>query len=142
MTNAELLSNVLAIIALLASIIGWYRDKKAEKRAHEFDLFQNVYQEFLIKRLPEARDRICITSDGKDPDTDGLINELHNLRKASIYYKYAEPQFFLELRNKLWELEDYLVTLPDNLRETPKVIAEQTMNKCLQDIYKCILKKF
>lgn len=142
MTVAEIVSNIFASIALIVSFVGWYRESRAQKRAHEFDLFRDVYQDFLIKRLPEARDRIRVTVGGTVSQTDALIDELRALRKASIYFKYAEPQFFEELRDKLWALEDYLVELPDHVDNGQRKNFDGNVSQKLKDIYQYILKKF
>lgn len=142
MTAAEIVSNIVALIALLVSFFGLYQENKAERRAHEFDLFRDVYKDYMIKRLPEARNKITLTSNSESTQFDELIEVLQDLRKASIYFKYAEPNFFTELRDKLWALEDYLVKLPDHLCDSSKVIVGLTMNAFLQEIYKCLLKKF
>lgn len=142
MTKAEMFSNVFALIALVLSVINWYREKKSEKRAHEFDLFSDIYKEYMVKRLPEARNRICITRSGKITQVDGLIQELNGLRKASIYFQYAEPDFFENLRKKLWQLEDYLVMLPDPLIGEQRANFDFDVNRMLKDVYQCLLDKF
>lgn len=142
MTTAEIFSNLFALLALILSVINWCQEKNAEKRAHEFDLFKDVYQDFLIKRLPEARDRIRVTVGGTVSQTDVLINELRALRKTSIYFKYADPQFFEELRDNLWALEDYLVELPDHVDNGQRKNVDGNISQKLEDIYQCILKKF
>lgn len=142
MTTAEVVSNAIAVLALILSVASWYRENKSEKRAHEFDLFSDTYKNFMVNRLPEARNRIRITRNGEITQVDGLINELNELRRASIYFQYAEPQFFENLRSKLWALEDYLVMLPDPLIGEERESFDFEVNRMLKSIYQCLLKKF
>lgn len=142
MTVAEVISNIIALAALVISLCGAIREHIMEKRSHEFEIFRDVYQEFLVKRLPETRSQISITQSGVVSGIDNLIDELISLRKASIYFQYAEPQFYEDLKNKLWALEDYLVMLPTPLIGEPRTDFDHEMNKKLIAIYRCLLKKF
>lgn len=142
MTTAEKISNAVAFLAFVLSVYSLYREKMTEKRAHEFDLFSDIYKNFMVTRLPKARNSIRITRNGKVSQIDGLINELNELRRASIYYQYAEPQYFENLRSKLWALEDYLVMLPDPLIGEARESFDFEVNKMLKAIYQCLLKKF
>lgn len=142
MTTAEFVSNIIALIAIIISVYGLIRDYRIEKRAHEFDIFRDVYKEFLVKRLPEARSQISITRAGVISGVDNLIGELTSLRKASIYFQYAEPQFYDNLKKTLWDLEDYLVMLPTPFVGEPRANFEFEVNIKLAAIYRCLLKKF
>lgn len=142
MTVAEVISNVIALVALAISLYGAIREHTTEKRSHEFDIFRDVYQEFLVKRLPEARSQISITQSGAVSGTDNFINELISLRKASIYFQYTEPEFYEDLRKKLWALEDYLIMLPTPFVGEPRTDFDREMNKKLMAIYHCLLKRF
>lgn len=142
MTVAEVVSNIIALVAIVISLYGLIREHNVEKRAHEFDIFRDVYQEFLVKRLPEARSQVSITRAGSVSGIDNFVAELVSLRKASIYFQYAEPQFYEDLRSKLWDLEDYLVMLPIPFTGEPRVNFDHEVNAKLKAVYQCLLKKF
>lgn len=142
MTPAEIISNVVATIALILSVYGFRRDKKTEKRNHEFDLFRDIYQEFLVIRLPTARAKVKISRAGLVSGVDELIHELNEIRKQSIYFSYAEPQFFEELKMTLWELEDYLTLIEEPFVGEARVDFDHEVTAKLKKIYKCILRKF
>ena len=142
MTNAEICSNIIALLAFLISLYRLRKENKMEKRAHEFDIFRDVYQDFLVKRLPETRARISITQTGMVSGIDSLVDELISLRKASIYFQYAEPEFYATLKGKIWDLEDYLVMIQEPFLGEPRVNFDHEVNTKLKAIYQCLLKKF
>lgn len=138
MTKAEIISNFIAFLALGISIYGLYREKKN----HEFDLFSELYKDFLILRLPTARDKVRITASGRITGINEFINELNSLRKKSIYFKYTDFQFFEELRKKLWDLEDYLTMIEEPCTGEVRENFDREVNMRLSNIYRCLLKKF
>lgn len=142
MPPGEIVSNIIAIVALLISLYGFSREKRSEKRSHEFDLFVDVYKDHLVSKLPSARAKIYITQAGKITGIDDFICELNSIRKASIYFKYAEPQFYEELKKTLWDLEDYLTMIEEPFVGEARVNFDYEVNTRLSNIYRCLLKKF
>lgn len=142
MSPGEIASNIIAIAALLISLYGFYREKRSEKKSHEFDLFVDVYKDHLVSKIPSARAEIHITQAGEITGIDSLISALNSIRKDSIYFKYAEPQFYEELKKTLWDLEDYLTMIEEPFVGEARVNFDYEVNSRLSNIYKCLLKKF
>lgn len=136
------ISDVLSLIAILISLWTWRRESRANKSAHEFDLFKEMYQNHLISRIPRARARITITSNGILQGEDALIQELNSIRKDSIYYMYAEADFYNELKEKLWAVEDFLTVIDQPILGERRENFELEMNTRLSKVYKCIIKRF
>lgn len=142
MVLLDICSVITAGLALVVSYLGWKTAKKAEKVNHEFALFQGVYQDHLVYKLPAARSQIQVTQNGVISGVDGFIQELNEIRKDSLYFQYANPNFFEQLRNCLWGLEDYLTLLEGPLVNEARLDFEETINKKMIHIYKCILQRF
>jgi len=139
--SSEVVTNILALIALLISLYSLHKTSTLEKRGHEFVLFQEVYQNYLVKKIPEARANIIITQSGKIQGIDQFTSTLTDLRKISLYFKFSDPDFFENLKNTMWRLEDYLVMAQEPLLGDARYKFEVEVDARLNNIYQCLLKK-
>ncbi|OMD87939.1 MULTISPECIES: hypothetical protein [Paenibacillus] len=140
---ALIVSIAAAVIALAVAFIQRRTDHKLNQTNLESVYFNEIYKEYLIKRLPNARKYIYIDTSGMLKDTDKIRDELNNIRQDSLYYFYNDNIFYKKLKTKCQSLEDYLVTSLSN----PLVGEEQTefYNKLqseLKELYRIINNKF
>lgn len=147
MDSGNTLANVLSILAIVISIVvpllTRNRELTSEKKNHEFELFQDVYQEHLVRKIPPAKLELHISQEGELTGIDDLIDELCSIRKDSLYFEYSDNEFFLKLKNNLQDLEDYLILsegtpLKEELAEDFLFNVQVKLN----EIYKTILEKF
>lgn len=128
----DVLALVLSLISLAATFLIARSDRKVEIKIAKTELmshyFDEIYKDFLIERIPNARNQIRFDLNNKLQDIDPLVNELNAIQKKSLYFCYANPMFYKVLIEKLRSLEDYLVISED----TPFVGEAQTA--CLNRI--------
>lgn len=105
------IDTVLASIAIVVSFFTLYIEQKSNKRINEINLdshfFTEIYDGYLIKKIPKARMDIC-NKNGTIQGVEKLVDELNNIRLDSVFYKYKDPVFFKEVAEALQNLEDYL----------------------------------
>ncbi len=139
--STEVVSNIFALIALLTSLYSLHKTSILEKKGHEFILLQEVYQDYLVKKIPEARAKIIVTLSGNIQGINQFTSMLTDLRKISLYFKFSDPVFFKELKNTMWRLEDYLVLAQEPLLGDARYKFELEVDSRLNNIYQCLLKK-
>lgn len=142
LTPELILSIVAILISVAAIVIEWVEAKQNIRIGLEADYFSKIYQEYLMKKLPEARRLIRLNNDGKLCDTDSLIDELNNMRRDSLFFKYHDKIFYKNIRSKLQNLEDKLTKKSDVMDgdEYAEFISE--LNEDLGDIYVTINNKY
>lgn len=91
-------SDILAAIAIIVSLgsaaYQWYLDSHMNRVNLEADYFKELYMEHLLYDLPKARKYIRITNK-KLVDFDKMIDELRTIRQNSLYFLYADKNFYL-----------------------------------------------
>ncbi|WP_139990884.1 hypothetical protein [Paenibacillus paridis] len=140
---ALIVSITAAVIALAVAYIQQKTDHKLNQTNLESVYFNEIYKEYLIKRLPNARKYIHIDSNGRLTDIDKIRDELNSIRQDSLYYFYNDGNFYNKLKLKCQSMEDYLIRSSIN----PLVGEDQTefFNKLqneLKELYRIINDKF
>lgn len=138
----EILANIISVIALIVSVIAIMQDRSGQKKSREFEIFKERYQTHLVEKLPAARAGVQVTQKGKITGIDGLVEELQSIRKDSLYFQYADPDFYEDLKQRLWKMEDYLILIDEPLVEERRLDYECEMENMLISIYECITKRF
>jgi hypothetical protein len=143
----EIAALIVSIVAVIIALAVGYIQHKREYDINQTNLeavyFNDIYKEYLIKRIPIARRYIRFDKNGVLKDTNKIRNELNNIRQDSIYYLYNDENFYNELKKKCQDLEDYLVRNSTNslLGEEQTEFHNKLQNE-LKDIYRIINDKF
>lgn len=139
-------SDVLAAIAIVVSLVSaayqWYLDTRMNKINLEADYFKTLYSEHLLYKLPKAR--ACMRfSNGKLTDIDRILDELNAIRQDSLYFMFADNDFYTDIKIELRALEDYLV------EEGERILSQEEQEKVweiiqikLETIYKVFNCKY
>lgn len=138
----EKISIVISIIALIISFFSplfeYWWSKKLNKINIEAEYFDKVYTDFLMIQLPEARLKISYIEESIG-GIDDYIDTLRNMRKKSIYFKFANETFYQSLLKKIQELEN-LIVLSSGKKCEANEYANFTLefDKLERSIYNCI----
>ncbi|MBS6195469.1 MAG: hypothetical protein KH828_07815 [Clostridiales bacterium] len=140
---ANILSIIAIVISVLVMIVEYIKDMKLSRLNLESEYFKDIYKEHLVYKIPVARKCVKFDVMNKLSETDGLIDELQQLRQDSLYFQYNNITFYKNLKETIQRLEDYLV------KNTGKefVGEEQTqvyniIKKDIDEIYKLISDGF
>ncbi|MBO5239147.1 MAG: hypothetical protein J6B50_10310 [Lachnospiraceae bacterium] len=135
----------LSILALLISIgtavFEYFWNIRINKTNLESELLKDVYKDFLMTKIPEARNFIHYGNDILS-DTDKLVDILNEIRHASLFYKYKDKKYYNYLCFKLQALEDKLVMKTGSMSNDDFVIFNADLNKSIEEIYDIIIKKY
>ena len=118
--TALIISILAFVLSICVAIAEAKRDYKITKITIEFEFYREIFKDHLIKKIPQARSYLRISPNGHILDAQPLINELNEIRRDSLYFLYNNKSFYLKLKKKLQELENYIVT-----SEGKKLIGEE-----------------
>ncbi|MGF2154927.1 hypothetical protein [Lactococcus lactis] len=115
------LDNKLALLAIgmsfLAIVVSgltamWqvFQERKRQKIDLNSLFYKDIYWEYLIKKIPESRNFVQHSAiENKITGTDKITNELNNIRRDSLFFKFTDNEFYQEICKKLENLEDKYV---------------------------------
>lgn len=137
-----IIANVLSVIAIVISVgvpaVEYYNDKKINSINIDIQYYDKVYSEYLLERIPECRIKVERMYDGSVLGIDDFVDLLREMRKKSLYFKFANEGFFYELRRRIQRLEDVLTMLPDKISEEEYRTFRSEIDKMIYQIYECI----
>ncbi|MDT2872880.1 hypothetical protein P7H79_05790 [Lactococcus lactis] len=115
------LDNKLAIWAIVISILAilvsagtviWQgcQERKRQKIDLKSLFYKDIYWEYLIKKIPESRNFVKHSAiENKITGTDKITDELNNIRRDSLFFKFTDKTFYDGICEKLENLEDKYV---------------------------------
>lgn len=143
----SIISVIIAAISAVISIISCIYNSKQTKKINNINIksryFEKIFDDFLIYKVPEARNYIRFDENGKLADYQKYIDVLSDMRKAASFFKYDNNEFFKKLKDVTQNLENYLSDCGNNVFENDeqadvhRQIAEKTMvvYSCISDYY-------
>ena len=146
-TGFNLSLDVVALIVSVVSVFASFILTKIEL-AHndktnslnlENEYFRKVFTDFMVNNVPSARSALYVTESGILSGKQALINELHNIMKQSLYYKYADYEFYDKMCDKIQELEDFLV---DGYNEIDSNSITDMIDSYIESIYLCLHNRY
>lgn len=141
--SLELVLSILAIVISILSVFFEYLwTQKINRTNLEADFFKDIYGDFLMKKVPEARNYIHYNNQLVS-DTENLIDVLNDIRRASLFYKYKDKKFYNDLCEQLRKLEDILVTKTDKMLDNDDYSDFiQEINAGIESIYNIIMNRY
>lgn len=138
---------ILSIISLIASVLvafyEIYENRKLNNISLEAEYFDSLFKDYLLKEIPIKRKKIRFDMDSKLADADELIDVLNSIRHNSLYFQYADKEFYNNLKDALQGLEDFIVD-----SQNKAIIGEdqtdffKKMQEKIEKIYDIMLKKY
>ena len=134
-TTISILALIVSVVILIKDLL---TDKRVSRIAAESNFFKDIFHQYLIKTIPEGRQRIRHV--GKKVDgTAALISTLNDMRQASLFFKYNNKNFYNDLKDKLQNLEDKLVEV-NEIDEDSYAKFKDEINNDLEKIYSTIFQ--
>lgn len=104
----ELITVFLSLIAIAISIYSIVQTRTVHKATLASNFFASIFKDYLINLFPNSREKVCFDN-GRIKGHETLVDQLNELRRKILYFKYADNQFYSALRKALQELENYVV---------------------------------
>lgn len=139
-------SFVLSIISLIVSIVVAIVQVKTSIKLNKINMnayyCEKIFNEYLIISIPKTRKLVQFNAKKKLIGTDQLIEQLRNMLKDSLFFKYVDSSFYNKLKNLLQELEDLLVSNANKTFETTEhAEIYQQIDELITKIYTLINNK-
>ncbi|MBR5485517.1 MAG: hypothetical protein IKV41_03295 [Oscillospiraceae bacterium] len=103
---------IVAIISILLPFGFAAFERKWNREINEInlevDLAKKVYLDYLLEEIPNSRKKITYNH-VQVSGTKDLIETLNNMRRASIFYKFSDEDYYNKVCKELQDLEDILV---------------------------------
>lgn len=142
--SLELLLSIIAILISIFSIFFEYVwNKKINRINLEADFFKEIYGDYLMKEIPNARNYFHYNNHILS-DTGDLIDVLNEIRRSSLFYKYKDKKFYIDLCVCLQGLEDELVGKEGKIFKDDDDYTEfiSGINKDIEKLYSIIMNKY
>lgn len=142
----EYLELVIAILAIIISIVVGICDFrlncKLNKLNMESEIYQKIFFDYFIHKIPKAQQNIKNTSNGLT-GTSILEEELNNLRQEALFFLYKNEPFYKKLCKKLQLLEDKVVTANEKkMDETKYHMFIDEVTEEIKDIYSLVMNQY
>lgn len=137
---------IMSGIAILVSFLTVRWQMKQEDKRQTIDLsssyYKDIYWEYLIKKIPEARSFVSHSKfDNEILGTDTIIDELNNIRRDSIFFKFTDENFYNNICEKFQNLEDKYVKADKMIAKKYEEFNDE-VDVMLSEIYDLITSKY
>lgn len=136
---------VVSGISIVISCITLYQEKKMNLQNLQAIYFKEIFQEYLIYKIPQAALKLNFDGEGKLKVSYRKINDtMMKMIKGARYFVFADRDFYNDLKSKTQYLEDELAVLSNkrvqNKDEQDKAIIH--INMIISDVVDFINKKY
>lgn len=143
----EILAIVMSVISLIISTVIAVIQYSQQKSIHQASLnskyHDEIFLEHLIHKIPEARRYIRFNDAGKLDDTVKFTDELNQMLKGALYYKYNEKVFYRKLKDIIQDIEDYVMDCGNKSYEHEEQAEVYTkIQEKLESMYKLINNQY
>ena len=90
---AIIISLISLIATIILAVVTYWQNQKLKIVDLEANYFTKIYQDFLCSRIPEARVSMRFLN-GRLEGDEVLIRVLNEMRRDSLYFKYADESFY------------------------------------------------
>ena len=140
---AFIISLLALVLSVIVAIVEARRDAKNTRISIEFEFYKDIYKEYLVSKIPQARGLMWFGANSQLQDAQYLIEELNSMRRDSLYFSYNNKKFFKELKGNLQELEDYIIKAEGKTMDAQdRAEFEDSVQKGIDNIYGTISKGY
>ena len=141
-TNTMDISSVLAIIAIVISMISIIIQRKGYRSQLRNDYFRDHFKKALDSELPSLRKNLCF-EDEQLKGYQEFQQKLSSIRNGAVFFRYANPLFYRWFKRRNQKVEDYIAK-PLNKRydETRQRQFFRILDWKMYRLYHSITKKY
>lgn len=114
----DIISSVLAIVAIIVSIMTWKRDSKLNKNIAEKTLnqkfFEEIFFEYIVAKIPQVLIKLEYSNGNTNLECEELESIILEILDKAMFYKYFDSDFYEKIKVILLEIDEKLVFALDN----------------------------
>ncbi len=109
---------ILSLIAIVVSIYGIYSQKKMNDVNLQAAYFKEIFGDYLKNKIPEVCAKLNYDENGKLNKSYREISFIFfDMIQECGYFKYADNDFFFDLKNMVKELDEELVEMAGDVEK-------------------------
>lgn len=130
---------IALILSGLAILVSFKQNNKLQFINMEANYYSKIFDEYLITRIPKARSYIRFDNNNHLVDAQKLVDELSCMRTDALYFRYANSDFYSELKKYTQDIEDYVMQCGNNTFEAEEQYrVYSTIQEKIENLYKSI----
>lgn len=143
MTLESSISIVLSAVAIVISCVTAYKSNEIGRAAIRADNCKDIFDKYLIEKIPKSRSDLRFGSDGKLRNGNALCEDISSMLLSALFYKYDDKDFFADLRAQCEAVEDLVAEAANHPRssEYEQKAFFNELQKDLEAIYEAIDQK-
>lgn len=114
----DIISCVLAAVAIMLSIKTWARDNEFNKKLAQKTLNQKFFEEIffniIITDMPKALSNLEYSRTNSNSACEDMENIIMDIFSKAMFYKYFDSDFYEKIKIILVDIDDKLVYASDN----------------------------
>lgn len=136
---------VFSGIAIIISVYAVFVEKKINNVNLQSVYYTQIFSDYLKTKIPKAGAKLSFGSNGKLESTyRQLTKVMFSMVRDSGYFRYVNNDFYLQLRELVKDLDEYLVNLAGEIiidrGEQKEKLVE--IHQKIQEIVKTINKEY
>ena len=141
----EYIAIVLSVVAIVISIYAVFVEKKINNANLQSVYFNEIFSEFLKKKIPQAGAKLSFGSNKKlDKSYKQLTKVMFEMIRECGYFIYVKNDFYTQLKELVKDLYEHLVGLAGEIisdrEEQRKKLIE--VHQKIENIVKTINKEY
>lgn len=135
---ALILSALSIVSSIICFIFTFLQNKKINKINMNARIYNEIFDEFLIERIPKARTYLRFENN-KLVDSERLSDTLTDLLNTILYFRYADKKFYELLHTQIQDIEDFVLECGNKqfVQEEQGRVFDQIQDK-LEILYKTV----
>lgn len=114
----DIISCVLAAVAIILSIKTWARDnefnKKLAQKTFNQKFFEEIFFNIIITDMPKALSNLEYSRTNSNSACEDMENIIMDIFSKAMFYKYFDSDFYEKIKIILVDIDDKLVYASDN----------------------------
>lgn len=114
----DIISCVLAAVAIMLSIKTWARDnefnKKLAQKTFNQKFFEEIFFNIIITDMPKALSNLEYSRTNSNSACEDMENIIMDIFSKAMFYKYFDSDFYEKIKIILVDIDDKLVYASDN----------------------------
>ena len=100
---------VISILSIVLTVLQYMQSQKLNDINMEAEYFREVFDEYILKKIPTATKKIEFINDSLSSSYKELSGVLIELKGNIGFFKYRNRNFYDDLIDNIYAIDDYLV---------------------------------
>lgn len=134
-----IMAGISLVISIVVAVIQFFQQRSIHRASLNSKYHDEIFLDHLIHKIPEARKYIRFNEAGKLDDIEKLTDELSQMLNGALYYKYKDNGFYKKLKDKIQDIEDYVMNCGNkSFEQEEQAEVYKKIQEKLEKMYKLI----